>query len=774
MGVCIDQPPILEEIGNLSAYAKQLFTYQINVTNPISNPVYYYFHFIGNNFSSFSLDNITGLMNFTPQDSEEGNYTIYIWVTHNICGSLSNDSEIINFEIKLYNRAPYWINYTRNFGIFEDEQFYLNLSTFVIDPENDTIIFTHNSTPQLFPSFNLTLEGIINFTANDSDVGIHWINITATDILNFSNSSIFNFTIYNINDAPVLEPIPDLEACEDKSFYYKVNASDEDLQIPNSPEKLHFYDNTSLFVINEDTGEISFIPNFLQLGLHNIRIWVSDEEAADFKDFYLDIIEVNDAPVLQYIGAQTVYVNDSFNYSVFASDEEDGDSPSDLRFNLTFINGTKFFDIDPITGLINFTANDSIIGTYLIKVWVNDTGLVQIHPNATLTCNDGTPKSDYEIFSLTITQKNRPPNITSYYPLELNITIEETETIVFNVTVEDPDGTIPTIMWYVNDTLIKQVNSLNDTFIFITDYTSAGKYNITINASDGELSDNITWNVTVLDKPIVQVTYPPGGEMGGVIAKAVCKELWICTDWSKCQNATIPESKKLLGDKYEQIIEECNIKNISYGNCGFRTRICKDNNKCGTFINKPAELEACFYTPAPSCNDGIRNCHGPFGLCEILVDCGGPCPPCPTCSDGIQNQGEEGIDCGGPCPPCEYEYPRAICGDKKCEIREIFTCINDCSFFWILIIILTLLIAVIFIIKKEFKKTISKKEEAKLKRIKKQLSVFITRINKAILEKDITVARHYYNKAKQVYEQLPTEEKKKIYNKMLTLYSRLR
>ena len=54
--------------------------------------------------------------------------------------------------------------------------------------------------------------------------------------------------------------------------------------------------------------------------------------------------------------------------------------------------------------------------------------------------------------------------------------------------------------------------------------------------------------------------------------------------------------------------------------------------------------------PMPSCFDGIQNCHD--GLCEMGVDCGGPCKPCPSCTDGIQNQGEEGIDCGGPCPPC--------------------------------------------------------------------------------------------------------------------------
>jgi hypothetical protein len=402
IGICIDQPPILEPIGNKSANITMLFTYQINATNPISSPIYYYAN-ITPDFPSFDLNRTTGLMNFTPQEGEEGNYTIYIWISHDYCGWNANDSETINFEVKVRNRYPYWINYTREFNLIEDEEFYLNLSTFTKDPDNDTLSFSHNSTPQIFPSFTLTSAGIINFTANDSDVGVHKVNISVNDPENASNSSIFTFTVQNVNDAPLLEPIPDLEACEDVTFYYQVNASDEDLQIPNSTEKLYYSDNTTLFVINENTGEILFTPDYLQVGLHNIRIFVNDEELADFKDFYLDIIEVNDAPVLQTIGAQTVYVNDSFNYSAYASDEEDGDSPSTLRFNSTFLNGTKLFDIDPVTGLMNFTANESMVGTYSVKVWVNDSALASPHVNATSTCGDGSAKSDFEIFSLTVT-----------------------------------------------------------------------------------------------------------------------------------------------------------------------------------------------------------------------------------------------------------------------------------------------------------------------------------------------------------------------------------
>ncbi|HHI04192.1 MAG TPA: hypothetical protein ENL45_01455, partial [Candidatus Woesearchaeota archaeon] len=110
-----------------------------------------------------------------------------------------------------------------------------------------------------------------------------------------------------------------------------------------------------------------------------------------------------------------------------------------------------------------------------------------------------------------------------------------------------------------------------------------------------------------------------GGGGGGGGATVICKELWECTEWGKC----LPS--------------------------GIQTRTCTDLAECGTKFKKPFESRECEYVG--TCFDLIKNCH--HGLCELGVDCGGPCPACPSCSDGIQNQGEEGVDCGGPCPACK-------------------------------------------------------------------------------------------------------------------------
>jgi len=140
-----------------------------------------------------------------------------------------------------------------------------------------------------------------------------------------------------------------------------------------------------------------------------------------------------------------------------------------------------------------------------------------------------------------------------------------------------------------------------------------------------------------------------------------CKESWSCSNWSVCR--------------------------IN----GYQDRICSDSNRCGSFEDKPAEVQKCIYTPTCSdgvrngleegidcgglcppcigCFDGIQNCHD--DKCEEDIDCGGPCAPCPSCFDGMRNchEGlcEDGVDCGGPCDAkCpEVELPRPIFVCKK-------------------------------------------------------------------------------------------------------------
>ncbi|MBT7568071.1 hypothetical protein HN630_04135, partial [archaeon] len=142
---------------------------------------------------------------------------------------------------------------------------------------------------------------------------------------------------------------------------------------------------------------------------------------------------------------------------------------------------------------------------------------------------------------------------------------------------------------------------------------------------------------------------------------AYCSEEWVCEGWGVCQNAKRSfDARSLSLEDHFSVQEICSQNKYDERFCGFQLTSCKDLNLCNNNtvprVTKPSEMQVCYFTEDPSCEDGITNCHGKG--CELLVDCGGPCEPCATCSDGKKNQGESGIDCGGPCPyACAEEQP---------------------------------------------------------------------------------------------------------------------
>ncbi len=777
VSLCIDIPPTLTPIGDLNATVGQLFYYRVEASGATADQIYYYGTPNDTRFSSFSMGRTTGVMSFTPTIGELGNYTVTINVTHEICAG-SDVIEKINFSIIELNVPPIWVNLTTiNFGLTEDALFTMNISNNATDPNNDTITFADNVSID-FPSFNLTSTGYINFTPNDSDVGYHLVNITITDNRGKMNSSIFNFTVYNVNDPPLLDLISHQYACEDMPFNYTVTATDNDTLLRKNPDVLSFYDNTSLFVVGETTGYISFTPTHYQTGEHTVRIYVTDNILTDYKDAKFSLIETNEAPVMDAIGAQTVWVNETLYLDVNAVDEEQGSdnwsnysAKGNLTFNSTFTNGTTFFTINATAGIINFTTNDSLLGTYTIRICVNDTGLQNQHQNISL-CNDGNKSSACETISLTVTNENRPPNITGWSPVNLSFQIMETETIAFRINATDPEGTAPSITWYRNGVQVQY-----DSYNYSSNYTwetvrgDRGNYTVVVNVSDGQLASNKTWRFNVTKAPDITPPSMEAGGGGGGGGVPVCRERWLCSDWSICQNATAEESMLRLKNISEIVFDKCTLSSIKRGMCGFSLRNCSELSKCTTFAHKPNEISVCIFTVEPTCFDGIRNCHN--GGCEILADCGGPCKECPTCSDGIRNQGEDWIDCGGPCRPCTIEYPKpSKCGDKRCEFDEILPCNKDCGFFWVAMVTAAISLFLSVLLSRWWiLLVLAGRDEEKKKKLLQRIIFLTKQIQTALGKGEISLAKSLYREAKSIYDELATQERKRVYIRLLQLYS---
>ena len=483
------------------------------------------------------------------------------------------------------------------------------------------------------------------------------------------------FTVEVPDSSPILGAIDDhIFICESERLDERFNATDVDEEVlthsisPSNPFYTSFLGtsgyNISLFSIISGTLDKNDLGNYSE----TVSV-VDPTDRSDSKELNITVIEINNPPIMQNIGTQTVWMSgedSSFNYQVSVADIEDGSSSDgNMIFNLSWSNDEDLFDINSTTGVMNYTPSEGHQGsgslTYSLTVCVEDNPLSSAHENISL-CSPRSNNSevDCDTFSLTVTEENRAPEIVSYSP-NATLTVAGTATTVFEVVVTDDDGTIPDVIWYLNGVLKKySENVSSDSYSYSFGCGVSGNYNLTVVTTDGLLNDSQLWeiNVTSVACPVQESDGGGGGGSGSL--GAVCIEHWVCDSWDVCQNAKRSFDAKVLSpEDYYSTKELCAQNEYDERFCGFQITTCHDVNFCNNSFYtkpKPPESRICYFTEDPNCIDGITNCHD--GSCELLVDCGGPCPACASCSDKIQNQGEFGVDCGGPCPyACPPEAP---------------------------------------------------------------------------------------------------------------------
>ena len=95
--------------------------------------------------------------------------------------------------------------------------------------------------------------------------------------------------------------------------------------------------------------------------------------------------------------------------------------------------------------------------------------------------------------------------IKNFSPLT-NPTMNEAENITFSVILSDVSDIV--INWYLNKEILPENSS---TYTFLSDYNSAGTYNITVIVSSGTLTEDHTWILTVTNvskKPTAIISSP--------------------------------------------------------------------------------------------------------------------------------------------------------------------------------------------------------------------------------------------------------------------------
>jgi hypothetical protein len=458
------------------------------------------------NFSVISSGTGLGVINniirakirFIANSSEAGNYTINITAFDK---ENARSELLFNLTI-LPNTAPIW-NESLNTTllIYEDNNTYLNLSSYVSDSQGDTITFSFTN-DTAFPSFNMSSStGIINFTVRDIDVGQHMVNITTSDG-DLASVKEFNFTIYNVNDNPTIDSLitsgvrnatVDANSNINISGYNTTTIIlwiyDDDIKIPS--EQKSFYNesltlnltiegNNTLFSFTKtDAFPTSSFPNKIEYittftpqraGIYNVTINVTDaNNSSTMLGFNLTVFVTRHNPTLTNVLNQTASLMRTFNYNFSVNDIEDGNSSKEGNYNFTFV-------LNDSRGILNFNSTNFNSTTGILSILFNDSqaGVHRIYLNVTDQDGDNSSTSFWlKVYNV--------PNVT--FPNTQSI-FNISENLPFNFTfaVNHSVGDSLNYSFYLNSLLLNSsynpCNGSNWTFYLTPNFTqeSYGDY----------------------------------------------------------------------------------------------------------------------------------------------------------------------------------------------------------------------------------------------------------------------------------------------------------
>jgi parallel beta-helix repeat protein len=226
---------------------------------------------------------------------------------------------------------------------------------------------------------------------------------------------------------------------------------------------------------------------------------------------------LNRAPVIISEPIITAKEDQLYSYQIKASDP-DGDN---LNYSLI---------IKPEGMSINTEKNGLI-------TWMPTNNQVGIH-QVIVEISDGKYKVQ-QIFEIEVINVNNPPQILSYFPVNLNIEINEGDSVKFEIQGTDVDlNTTLDYRWFLEGESISNSSGIGSasksTWKYFSEYGDCGIKIAKVLVSDGEFEDNVQWKITIKDitppnQPILNnVTSPTNVSLQILTgAKETNSSIWI-------------------------------------------------------------------------------------------------------------------------------------------------------------------------------------------------------------------------------------------------------
>ena len=331
-----------------------------------------------------SIDPVTGVISGTPDDADLGAISITVTATDE--GGLSA-SDTFDLTVSNVNDAPVVTVGIPDLITDEDAPFAGIPSGSFADPDlGDVLTYSAtlaNGDPlPAWLSFD-PIFGQFSGTPGNDDVGTISIAVIATDLSGASVSELFDLTVNNVNDAPILTAaIADGSVDAGELFSADISGHFADVDSIHG-DTLTFSATLSngdplpsWLSINPATGVISGTPGLGDIGALSIVVTATDQWAVTASDtFDLIVTDINTSPTLSVAVPDQVTDEDAlFSYDLSAN-FVDGDLGDALAYTATLANGDPlptWLSINPATGVLSGVPSNTDVGAISIIVTATD------------------------------------------------------------------------------------------------------------------------------------------------------------------------------------------------------------------------------------------------------------------------------------------------------------------------------------------------------------------------------------------------------------------
>jgi len=427
-----------------------------------------------------SFDNATLNLSGTPANSDYGTYWINA-TARDTMGSTSN----LNLTLMVLNvNDPPTITTANVVSVMEDAPYAVQYAADDIDPTSDILswsLYTNASWLEL----NAT-TGLLSGTPSNSDVGMHRVNVSVDDGHYGRDSRDYTLTVVNVNDPPVITTTDVTEATQ--STPYSVQYAATDIDPASDIISWALRTDADWLGLNSGSGRLSGTPTSADIGAFWVNVTASDGNGgSDFRNFTLTVQNINDRPTITTVPPATATEGVEYRVAFNVTDPDAGDSH-------TWALGTdaEWLAINATSGVLSGTPEDADAGTSYVTVTVTDSA------GATDTLN----------YKLKVENVNEPPTWVS---VPADTTVTEGASLFLDALATDPEaGTSLRYGISSQPACGIAINPVSGALRWLN--ATSGNYTVTVNATDGLLTINAAFNITVNRlpaPPVPPANHPP-------------------------------------------------------------------------------------------------------------------------------------------------------------------------------------------------------------------------------------------------------------------------